>query len=301
MSIAFERLIQGFLDSGSRSGMTENTIRNYRSDLRSLMQFIEEAQFDFQSLGLQELTAYLTHLQALGLKPNSQRRKIMTAKTFLKAVSHQIDVSLVGAEKIVPPEKIEKPPQLVPLDIIEHIRSAQSETPLGLRNRALLGVMLDTGALVTEVLALKQEDIHWEGDQGARLTITGGRSRAVRVSHRTARDVSRLIESLTERHHGVFYGYHKGGPHAERLTARGVEVLFKNWSKLHDQSALKPRVMRHLFVMACYREGKSEPEIMGLLGLRTPYIFKIYRPLHQEEIAAHAQRDAEAATGASAL
>lgn len=278
MSIAFQKLVNGFLEAIERSGSTVNTVRNYRSDLATFGAFLETRGLDFQKLGLQELESYHEWLKAKGLKPNSRRRKIMTLKTFLRAVSHSVEVSLVGADKVVPPEKVEKPPRLVPEELIEAIYKDQPVTDLGARNRALLGVMLDTGALVTEVLALRRSEVSIDGPSPS-VRIAGGRARRSMITERTRADLADLLGRLGPQHKQVFYGYSKAGPNAERLTARGVEALFKGWARHYGVNALKPRVLRHLYVMRAFGEGRSEAEIMAALGLRTSYVFKIYRPL----------------------
>ena len=282
MSIAFQKLVNGFLEAIERAGSTSNTVRNYRSDLATFGAFLETRGLDFQKLGLQELDAYHEWLKAKGLKPNSRRRKIMTLKTFLRAVSHSVEISLVGADKVIPPEKVEKPPRLVPTELIEAIYKDQPATDLGARNRALIGVMLDTGALVTEVLALRRSEIQLDGPVPA-VRIAGTRARRSPISERTRADLAALLERLGPQHKQVFYGYSKAGPNAERLTARGVEALFKGWARHYGASALKPRVLRHLFVMRSFMEGRTEAEIMAALGLRTSYVFKIYKPLLEME------------------
>lgn len=278
MSIAFERAKKTFLGFLQARGKAINTIKNYACDLTELGAFCEESGLEFQNLGLRELENYHQSLVARSLRPNSRRRKLMTAKTFLRYLSGRMDVSTVGSEKMIPPEKVEKPPKLVPRELILKLAREQPETDVGLRNRALIGVLLETGMLVTEAVALRQIDCHWDkGLKGATLAITGKRARSVRVKASTAETLSNLATRLSQKY--FFYGYSRSGPNADRLTPRGVELLFKGWAKNLGLKQLHPRTLRHLFVVESLIEGKSEAEIMRLLALKTPYAFRVYRLL----------------------
>ena len=292
MSIAFERAKKTFLGFLQARGKAVNTIKNYACDLGELGAFVEKGSLDFQRLGLPELESYHNALKEKGLRPNSRRRKIMTAKTFLRYLSGRMDVSTVGSEKLVPPEKVEKPPKLVPRESVFAIIAAQADTDMGWRNRALIGVLLDTGMLVTEALALRHPDCYWDtsDEKAATLSISGKRSRSTRVTPQTAEALRQVAHRLKNSKY-FFHGYSRSGPNAERMTSRGVEVLFKGWSKNFGVKQLHPRTLRHLYVVDQLLMGKTESEVMQAIALRTPYAFRVYRPLIQEII----ERDEAAA------
>ncbi len=208
----------------------------------------------------------------------------MTAKIFIRYLSGRIDITTVGAEKIIPPEKVEKPPKLVPRSTILQIQNTQPNTDWGCRNRALIGVLLDTGMLVSEAISLRIEDCSFDRSYdktGASLEILGKRARSSRVTAATA---SALKELAKRQKKGAkvkyfFYGYSKAGPKSEKLSARGVEVLFKNWARSYGIRHLHPRTLRHLFVVDCLLNGVSEAEIIRRISLKTPYAFRVYRTL----------------------
>lgn len=282
---AFEKAKKTFLGFLQARGKALNTIKNYACDLTELGAFCEDKGLGFQLLGLRELEAYHQYLKEKGLRPNSRRRKLMTAKTFLRYLSGRMDVSTVGSEKIIPPDKVEKPPKLVARATVLGIAQSQPDTEPGWRNRALIGVLLETGMLVSEALALRQEDSSFskgvDGTLEAMLSISGKRARSARATGPTAVALRELTQRLKGAKH-FFYGYSRSGPNADRLTARGVEVLFKGWAKAHGLRQLHPRTLRHLFVVEQLLAGKTESEVMLALALRTPYAFRVYRPLVEQ-------------------
>lgn len=283
MSIGFERAKKTFLGFLQARGKALNTVKNYACDLSELGAFCQEKDLDFQKLGLPELEAYHEALKARGLRPNSRRRKIMTAKTFLRYLSGRMDVSTVGSEKIIPPDKVEKPPKLVARELVLELASSQPDHDIGWRNRALIGVLLDTGMLVTEALALAQADCTFDRG-GASIALHGKRARTVRVTTATADALKELAKRLASAKY-FFYGYSRSGPNADRLTARGVEVLFKAWAKGLGLKHFHPRTLRHLYVVDALLQGKTENDIMQALALKTPYAFRVYRPMVDELIS----------------
>lgn len=273
MSIAFERAKKTYLGFLQARGKSINTVKNYACDLGTLAAFCERHALDFLRLGLRDLEAYHASLRAAGLRPNSRRRKLITAKSFLRYLSGRMDVSTVGSERVIPPEKIEKPPRLVPRAAVSAIAATQPDTDPGWRNRALIGVLLDTGMLVTEALQLSHEDV-----SGTLVRIPGKRARAVRIGTATAKALRELARRMKGEKH-FFFGYSRSGRNAEKLTPRGVEVLFKAWAEANALPALKPRTLRHLFVVEELRKGRGRREIMACLGLKTPYAFRVYEPI----------------------
>lgn len=282
-NVGFERAKKTFLGFLQARGKAINTIKNYACDLTEFGDYCQNKGLDFQKLGLTELEAYHENLKSRGLRPNSRRRKLMTAKTFLRYLSGRMDVSTVGSEKLITPDKVEKPPKLVERNIVLELAVSQPDHDMGWRNRALIGVLLETGMLVTEALSLSQADCTFDRG-GASLAIGGKRARSVRVSVDTAKALKELVTRLKGSKY-FFYGYSRSGPNAERLTSRGVEVLFKGWAKTLGLKHFHPRTLRHLYVVEALLQGKSESEIMTSLALKTPYAFRVYRQIVKAEPA----------------
>ncbi len=63
------------------------------------------------------------------------------------------------------------------------------------------------------------------------------------------------------------------------MTARGVELLFKAWGRQLGQKNLRPRVLRHMYIVSELQKGRTEGQIMGMVGLKTPYSFRVYRQI----------------------
>ena len=278
MSIGFDRSKKTFLGFLQARGKSIHTIRNYDCDLREFGAFCDRYSLDFQKLSLKDFEEFHKNLQERGLRSNSRRRKLMTVKFFLRYLSGRMDLSLVGVEKLIPPEKVEKPPKLPSLAELKDLYKIQPSTPIGTRNKVLIQLLLETGMLVSEALLLQKRDITFL-TQRAALSVSGKRARTLTVSSHCSKLLKRLIAE-TPKGVFLFYGYTKAGPNAEKLTSRGVEILFKAWStQLGIYPSIHPRTLRHVFVIQKLALGTSEKDIMIALGLKTPYAFRVYQEL----------------------
>lgn len=280
MSIAFERAKKTFLGFLQARGKSWNTVRNYASDLQSFGDFCDQKKLDFQKLSLKQLEAYHFELKRQNLSNNSRRRKLLTVKGFLKYLSGRMDVSMVGAEKWIAPEKIEKTPHVLNPAQLQTLIQMQPESELGLRNQALIALLADTGMLVTEALALRFEDFSTNAEGGS-LQILGKRARTVSVKKQAAVFLEKLQTQLkghAKSYKRFFHGYSKLGPKTEKLTPRAVEMLFQNLAKSLQWAQFHPRSLRHFFVIQSILEGKDREHITRVLGLKTAYAFRVYEP-----------------------
>ena len=94
-----------------------------------------------------------------------------------------------------------------------------------------------------------------------------------------------LKESLPQSKQYLFYGYHTGKIHTSRMSPRSIQLLFRVWAKRSGEKVLKPKLLRHLYIMDRFRAGAQKTEIMDELGLRTQYLFALYQPLLETDLS----------------
>lgn len=282
MSVEFQKAKKtfiGFLQARSKS---ENTVRNYGFDLESLGDFCKSHHLDFETLSIPNLESYHKALKSRGLRPNSCRRKMLTAKAFLRywAKRHDLDnVTQLWVEKLIPPNRVEQPPKLVSMETISQILREQPDSDLGIRNKALLSLMLNTGMLVTEAINLTQDCVKFDDNATkCKVEVLGRRARTLTVDGESAQVLQLLSNRLKGKRY-FFYGYNRSGPLEERVTSRGVELLFKSVAKQYEIPGFHPRTTRHLFIMNALHAGQTEADLIQKLGLKAGYSFQMYHEM----------------------
>jgi site-specific recombinase XerD len=187
------------------------------------------------------------------------------------------------AKKIPAPHKVERIPFTVCSEqLVQAIGDLPTDTLIDARNRVLLWTLAETGCLVSEVTEIKFE--HWSrnGASQAMVQIPGKSERLIPVSSELFFAIQQLKEKCASGKaipSWIFLGFNKYGSLGAPISARGVELLVKLYSKKLGFSDLTPRIFRHSVILRWFEEGVSPKEIQSWLGLKTTYAFRSYEPL----------------------
>jgi len=175
--------------SGAQSGLvaiesqwlanfaSECTRRAYAADVRDFVGFCGFASTsDLQRVGRAHVLAWRHHLQASGLSPSTLRRKLSALSSLLEQL---VDEQLIPFN---PSRGVRRPRQesregRTPALSIEQARALleapDDQTLKGLRDRAILAVMLLAGLRRAEVVALKVRDFDLQRGGVAHLRVRG--------------------------------------------------------------------------------------------------------------------------------
>ena len=174
-------------------------------------------------------------------------------------------------------------PRFLSLDEVDAlIAQPDTSTPLGVRDRAMIEVLYATGLRVSELVGLRQADLHLD-DHYLRCTGKGSKERIVPIGAAASDWVSRYTRdvrpSLVAR--GTKTGAKTARPEAGRrvssvlfLNARGgrlSRVGFWKILKAHGcaaslPQAISPHVIRHSFATHLLERGADLRAIQMMLG-----------------------------------
>src|SRR5687768_15594383 len=87
---SFAKLVKGYVGFLQGTGKSLSTITCYRGDLALLEGFLAERKKNFYQLNAKDFSAYEYWMEKQGLKMNTRRRKILSAKSLFRyAVSRK--------------------------------------------------------------------------------------------------------------------------------------------------------------------------------------------------------------------
>ncbi|NDD90503.1 hypothetical protein EBZ37_00220 [bacterium] len=261
------------------TGKAEHTIANYQSDLRVFERFVHEKlarkRVLVSDLNLPDLRKYAEYLRSQGFHDNTRRRRLLTVRRLFQYLKKRGKLNLDLGRKLPAPHKVEKVPRVIEVDeLLEKVKRLPQETHLQSRNRSLLWTMLETGALVSEIAALRLEQVVLESSC---IEVLGKNARQIPIS----KDLRAALHQLGELNRGssfLFQGFNRHGPVGNTsITPRGIELLFKRHQA--DFGKITPRMVRHSVVVHWARRGETQRKIQEWLGLKTDYAFRAYAPL----------------------
>ena len=172
---------------------SENTLQSYKRDLKAMaMYFSEQDIEDVGRINGTSINSYILYMERIGKSAATISRNISSIKTFFRCMINNGRINREPTENLRTPQNEKKPTKTITSDEIEKIKSKiQGNNSKELRDRAMIGLMLDTGLKVSEITELKIADINM---QYAYVTCHGRKKdKTVRFSDETLNVIKEYI------------------------------------------------------------------------------------------------------------
>lgn len=269
----FFKMMRGYLGFCTGRGKSLSTVSSYKGDLQLLEKFLRERKKDFFALKAKDFETYVVWMEKQGLKMNTRRRKIITAKSLVKYAVSRKKMSDAGRVHFVKaPERLERLPWIPNEAQIKVIlQRFDLRTPLGLRNRLVVQLLVETGLSLAELCALRWDQL------GSAVEVGGKRPRQLEISAES-QEFLRLWRAHNPGKH-LFPGFNRHGITSEKMTPRGVELFFKNLAKHSGFKQLKPKTLRHYAIVKWLKENVADKEILLRLGVHPNYSLDAYKKI----------------------
>jgi integrase/recombinase XerC len=259
------------------------TIKSYREDLASLEEYLRQsyggAVLPASAITTLDLRGYLTHLHQRDYSKATIARRLASLRSFFRFGGRQGWCTANPARPLRNPRRARKLPHFLSTDEIARLlETPATDTPQGLRDRAILETMYSAGLRVSEVVALNDADIDFAADL-LRVRGKGRRERLAPLGSFARRalqlwlQVRRLHPSLHDSPlRPVFVN--KFG---RRLTTRSVgRMLEKHLRTAGLDRRTTPHTLRHSFATHLLDRGADIRSVQELLGHKSLTTTQIY-------------------------
>ncbi len=253
---------------------SRHTLRAYNSDVSDFLKFLSAHHGG--TIGLNALSeasisdfrAWLSRRAVQGASASSRARSLSGTKNFLHWLDRQGTLHNAAAEIIRAPKLPRRLPRPLPekqaLGLVAHAADFSDNDMLGLRDRALFGLLYGCGLRISEALALNVGDLPG-GDLILRIVGKGRKERIVPILPICLT----LIETyLKASKHGadkdtpLFLGM-KG----QRLHQGVAQKAMRDLRRvLGLPETATPHALRHSFATHLLHNGANLREIQELLG-----------------------------------
>ncbi len=272
-------LIQDFLEHlDLERNLSPHTLRAYRGDLDRFLTFLAR---DFLNARPREIRpadvepaavrAFLAAMSRQGLTRRSQGRALSAVKSLFRFACLNGRLAANPAESVrTPKQEKTLPRHLRPGEIEDLIDSAQTDDPLGRRDRAILELLYATGLRVGELVSLDWPDVDLEarvlrvmGKGGKERMVPFGRPAAEALKAWLADSESLIAERPAPRSREPVFLSKTG----RRLSDRAVRRIVDRRSAAAGVPAgVHPHTLRHTFATHLLEEGADLRTIQELLG-----------------------------------
>lgn len=264
----FEALLEGYLEGlRAERNLSPYTLRNYATDLRAFIDFVEEEGGDPLQTDRHTLRRHLARLTEAGVASGSLTRKVSTIRSFYRHLELAGHLEASSFQAVRGPHRPRRLPSFLSNEDASALVSApETDTPLGLRDRALMELLYAAGVRVSELVGLDTADV--DLDEGLlRVRGKGNKERVVLVGRPARRALAAYLQQGRPRiatgAEAALFLNRNGG----RLSARGVQGLVRKYALAAglDQRVF-PHLLRHTYATHMLEGGADLRVLQELLG-----------------------------------
>jgi integrase/recombinase XerC len=261
-----------------------HTVKSYREDLTQALDFFRTKLPPGRPAQPTQLTtrlfrAYLAWLHEQGYAKTTIARRVSAVRSWCRFLCRQGTLQGNPADGLRCPRQDKKLPHFLgAADLTSLLGTPPGDTPLGLRDRAILETLYSAGLRVSELTGLNLEDV----DLADGLITVRGKGRRERLALLGTPAKAAYLEWLTARE-GLMAGRSRPqtavflNKNGTRLTSRSVGRLVE---KYLAQAGLDPRTsphtLRHSFATHLLDAGADIRSVQELLGHRSLSTTQIY-------------------------
>ncbi|KAA3637073.1 MAG: tyrosine recombinase XerD [Armatimonadetes bacterium] len=272
---------------GAERGLAANTVEAYRRDL---VQYATTIRSHDSGQDLNVVQAHLGSLRDRGLSDASVARKFASIRAYhrflvIDGLRSDDPTATIG----VPTRRSSIPKALTVEEVTRILDQPDRDTPLGIRDLAILEFLYATGCRVSELTAVDLHDVDVE-TKTVMVTGKGDKQRIVPVGSYAVAAVGRWLPIRADlRVSGA-------DPGALFLTVRGNRLSRQSvWRivRSHGSGAgiaekrLSPHVLRHSAATHMVEGGadlRTVQEMLGHASLSTTQIYTKVSPEHLREV-----------------
>jgi integrase/recombinase XerD len=265
-------------------GLSQNTLLAYQNDLEKLSRFARDRDKDLLSLERDDVKDFIKHLHESGLEAKSIGRTLVTVRNLYKFLLLDGFLKRDPSVNIETPKSWQSLPKFLIREEVESLlESPDISTESGLRDKAMLEVLYATGVRVSELVALKINDVNL--DLGLLTTLgKGSKERSIPVGTSA---ISWIKKYLPVRH--KILGNHTS-PYlfitakGQAITRQGFWKIIVDYGEKAKIGHITPHLLRHSFATHLLENGADLRSVQMMLGHSDISTTQIYTHITNERL-----------------
>jgi integrase/recombinase XerD len=250
-------------------GLSRNTIEAYSLDLTRFLDYLRGKGIqELRDIGKFDVRGFLLSLKRKDLSTKSIGRDLSAIRTFFRFLIQEGILETNPIEDLESPKVAKKLPEILSLKEIEQILEQPNlQTPLGIRDRAMLEMLYATGMRVSELTHLPTHQVNLEGGY-VLLYGKGSKERIVPLGSEAMNWVTLYLSTargiLAKAKESPILFINRSG---RGMTRQGF------WKNLRDyarraglRKRITPHLLRHSFASHLLERGADLRSVQMMLG-----------------------------------
>jgi integrase/recombinase XerC len=281
----YEKLVAAFTRHLEvERSLSVHTVRAYLGDLESLITYLEQIGVtDISQLELVHLRSWLANQQVKGGARTTLSRRAVSVRLFTKWALKNKYLEKDVAATLATPKGHRTLPEVLGIDDTKTAmdsmatRAAEEETPLAIRDVAMVELLYASGARVAELCGLDLSDIDYDR-QTIRVLGKGNKERTIPLGNPAMRALETWLkdgrDSLKNSLSGTAVFLGARGKRIDQRTVR--TVVYNALQAIEGIERMGPHALRHSAATHLLEGGadlRTVQEILGHASLATTQIY----------------------------
>ncbi len=266
---------------------SEHTLANYRRDLTHLVDFCDQHKIgNFTALTNHHVQNHISSRHRKGLGASSLQRELSAIRSFFQFLIKN-RYSQDNPAKTVQAPKVKRPlPKTLDVDQITGLVSAPADSPLELRDIAMMELFYSSGLRLSELVGLDVHDLDSADKTVLIRNGKGGKSRIVPVGKCALKSISAWLivrDAIlgADETQAIFISRR-----GKRMARRTVQARLERWRKKNGlPERIHPHMLRHSFASHLLESSGDLRAVQEMLGHSNISTTQIYTHLDFQHLA----------------
>lgn len=256
--------IEAFLIDRKAQNMSKGTLEFYQCKLKNFIDFCEsKAVKNIMQITPSLLREYLLEFEIKGHNPGGCHAAYRTVKTFMRWWENEVEPKdwTNPIRKVKAPKMSVEPLDPVDIESVKAMMEVCSNNLTGMRDKAMMVFLLDTGVRASELVSINLEDVNsTTGDVLVRVG-KGRKPRTVYLGSKSRKALRAYLKLRTDHCNALWITDDE-----ERLTFWGVRnLMVRRANKAHVKTP-QLHAFRRWFALSCLRAGMDVYSLQQLMG-----------------------------------
>jgi site-specific recombinase XerD len=275
--------LDNFLYDRKAQGLAPGTIHFYKTKLALFADFCASKLItQITQITATDLREYLLHMEEMGHNPGGRHGCYRTVKTFLYWWEDEVEPEgwTNPIRKIKPPNLTIEPLEPAKIDDIKAMVETCEKTFTGLRDKAMLLGLLDSGARAKEFLEIKIDDYNQFSGEILIRQGKGRKYRTVFLGKITRKAVRAYLRNRTDTSNSLWTTRN-----GEPMTYFGLREIVKRRAKKARIKTPSLHSFRRAFAINMLRAGVDVFSLQKLMGHADLQVLRRYLAQTKDDIA----------------
>jgi len=250
-------------------GLSKNTLDAYSHGLNRFLDYLKKKGIqEISSVSKFDVRAFLLALKKQGLSAKTVVRNLVAIRTLFQFLIREGILEANPIEELESPKMPKTLPEILTLKEVEQLlEQPNPQTPMGIRDRAMLEVLYATGMRVSELTQLPMNQVNLEG--GYVLVFgKGSKERIIPLGSEAMKWIALYLkaarERLAKRKESPFLFINRMG---SGMSRQQVWKTIKTYGRRAGiQKRITPHLLRHSFASHLLEGGADLRSVQMMLG-----------------------------------